>query len=223
MTPHFRGNCQIGLKEADSEKGLQESIKKIYSSFIENQRQGSNWTLEKVLKIKIHLVRCKPLKGSSYIPTPIKLRSKHAIVNIQNRDKKCFIWSMLAALHPTERNTERIGKYVKYANELNFENITFPMKVKDIHSFEIQNKISVNVLGFEKGNLYPVPVTKERFDQHVNLILLSDGQKSHYRWIKSMSRLLGHQNSDGHRYHYCIYCLQGFTSHRVLEKPPNLL
>ena len=158
------------------------------------------------------------MKGSSYIPTPIKLRSKHAIVNVQNRDRKCFMWSMLAALHPTERNTERIGKYVEYANELTFEDITFPVKIKDIHRFEIQNKISVNVLGFEKGNLYPVHVTKERFDRHVDLLLLSDGKKSHYCWIKSMSRLLGHQNSHGHRYHYCIYCLQGFTSHRVLEK-----
>ena len=218
VTPHFRGNCQIGLKEADIEEGLQKSIKKIYSSFIEYQRQGSNWTLDKVLKIKIHIVQYKPLKGSSYIPTPIKLRSKHAIVNVQNRDRKCFMWSMLAALHPTERNTERIGKYVENANELTFENITFPVKIKDIHRFEIQNKISVNVLGFEKGNLYPVHVTKERFDQHVNLLLLSDGKKSHYCWIKSMSRLLGHQNSDGHRYHYCIYCLQGFTSHCVIEK-----
>ena len=218
VSPHFRGNCQISLKSADIEENLQDSIKKIHSSFIEYQRQGSNWTLDKVLKIKIHLVKYKPLKGSSYIPLPIKLRSKHAIVNVQNRDKKCFMWSMLAALHPTDRHKERISKYIEYTNELNFEYITFPVKVKDIHKFEIQNKISVNVLGFEKGNLYPVHVTKERFDQHVNLLLLSDGQKSHYCWIKSMSRLLGHQNSDGHRYHYCIYCLQGFTSHRVLEK-----
>ena len=218
VSPHFRGNCQISLKSSDIEESLQDSIRKIHSSFIEYQRQGSNWTLDKVLKIKIHLVKYKPLKGSSYIPTPIKLRSKHAIVNVQNRDRKCFMWSMLAALHPTERNTERIGKYVEYANELTFEDITFPVKRKDIHRFEIQNKISVNVLGFEKGNLYPVHVTKERFDRHVDLLLLSDGKKSHYCWIKSMSRLLGHQNSHGHRYHYCIYCLQGFTSHRVLEK-----
>ena len=218
VSPHFRGNCQISLKSSDIEESLQDSIRKIHSSFIEYQRQGSNWTLDKVLKIKIHLVKYKPLKGSSYIPTPIKLRSKHAIVNVQNRDRKCFMWSMLAALHPTERNTERIGKCVEYANELTFEDITFPVKIKDIHRFEIQNKISVNVLGFEKGNLYPVHVTKERFDRHVDLLLLSDGKKSHYCWIKSMSRLLGHQNSHGHCYHYCIYCLQGFTSHRVLEK-----
>ena len=138
MSPHFRGNCQISLKSADIEESLQDSIKKIHSSFIVYQRQGSNWTLDKVLKIKIHLVKYKPLKGSRYIPLPIKLRSKHAIVNVHNRDKKCFMWSMLAALHPTDRNAERISKYIEYTNELNFEYITFPVKVKDIHKFEIQ-------------------------------------------------------------------------------------
>ena len=70
VSPHFRGNCQISLKSADIEENLQDSIKKIHSSFIEYQRQGSNWTLDKVLKIKIHLVKYKPLKGSSlYSPT----------------------------------------------------------------------------------------------------------------------------------------------------------
>ena len=135
VSPRFRGNCQIFLKSADIEESLQDSIKKIHSSFIVYQRQGSYWTLDKVLKIKIHLVKYKPLKGSSYIPLPIKLRSKHAIVNVQNRDKKCFMWSMLAALHPTDRNAERISKYIAYTNELNFEYITFPVKVKDIHKF----------------------------------------------------------------------------------------
>ena len=136
VSPHFRGNCQISLKSADIEESLQDSIKKIH--FIVYQRQGSNWTLDKVLKIKIHLVKYKPLKGSRYIPLPIKLRSKHSIVNVHNRDKKCFMWSMLAALHPTDRNAERISKYIEYTNKLNFEYITFPVKVKDIHKFEIQ-------------------------------------------------------------------------------------
>ena len=217
VSPHFRGNCQISLKSANIEENLQDSIKKIHSSFIEYQRQGSNWTLDKVLKIKIHLVKYKPLKGSSYIPLPIKLRSKHAIVNVQNRDKKCFMWSMLAALHPTERDAERISKYVQYADELDFNNITFPVKVANIHKFEVQNKVSINVLGFEKGNLYPVHVTKERFDRHVDLLMISDGLKSHYCWIKSMSRLLADQHSSKIKYHYCMYCLHGFTSHRVLE------
>jgi hypothetical protein len=42
--PHFRGKCQTALKMEDIEKGMNESIKKMYNSFIAYQRQGSNWT-----------------------------------------------------------------------------------------------------------------------------------------------------------------------------------
>ncbi|VDI51060.1 Hypothetical predicted protein [Mytilus galloprovincialis] len=48
--PHFRGKCQTSLKLEDIEAGLKESIKKMYTSFIEYQRQGSNWTVDKVVE-----------------------------------------------------------------------------------------------------------------------------------------------------------------------------
>ncbi|VDI26481.1 Hypothetical predicted protein [Mytilus galloprovincialis] len=47
--PHFRGRCQTSLKLEDIDAGLKESIKKMYTSFIEYQRQGSNWTVDKVV------------------------------------------------------------------------------------------------------------------------------------------------------------------------------
>jgi hypothetical protein len=44
------------------------SIKKMFNSFIEYQRQGSNWTVDKVVDLTMHMARYRPLKGSSYIP-----------------------------------------------------------------------------------------------------------------------------------------------------------
>ncbi|VDI45839.1 Hypothetical predicted protein [Mytilus galloprovincialis] len=104
--PHFRGKCQTSLKLEDIDAGLKESIKKMYTSFIEYQRQGSNWTVDKVVDLTIHMARYRPLKGSSYIPLPIKLRSKHAIVNAKNKDSKCFMWSILAANYPENWHAE---------------------------------------------------------------------------------------------------------------------
>ena len=63
----------------------------MYTSFIEFQRQGSNWTIDKVVNLTIHMARYRPLKGSGYIPLPINLRSKHTIINIKNKDNKCFM------------------------------------------------------------------------------------------------------------------------------------
>jgi hypothetical protein len=72
----------------DIEEGMKESIKKMYNSFIEYQRQGSNWTIDKVVGVTIHMARYRPLRSSSYIPLPIRLRSKHAIINVKNKDNK---------------------------------------------------------------------------------------------------------------------------------------
>ncbi|XP_033741829.1 uncharacterized protein LOC117328409 [Pecten maximus] len=158
-----------------------------------------------------------PLKGSSYIPLPIKLRSKHAIINVQNKDKKCFMWSVLAGLHPVKNHPERLTKYTDHQDELDFTDIAFPVKITDIQKFEIRNKISINVLGYEKGVLFPKHITQKRYDQHVDLIFLTDGRKSHYCWIKDLNRLLNDQKSDSHRHFFCMYCLQGFTKERILS------
>ncbi|XP_033729639.1 uncharacterized protein LOC117318793 [Pecten maximus] len=196
---------------------MKESIRKMQNSFIEYQRQGSNWTLDKVIQIQIHFARYRPLKGSSYIPLPIKLRSKHAIINVQNEDKKCFMWSVLAALHPAKKDSQRVTKYIEHQDELDFTGITFPVKVADVSKFETGNKISINVLGYEKGSLFPIHVTKRRFDRHVDLLLISDGRKSHYCWIRKVDRLLSDQHTHKNRYFHCMYCLQGFTKQRILN------
>ncbi|XP_071152225.1 uncharacterized protein [Mytilus edulis] len=215
--PHFRGKCQTSLKWEDIDEGLKESIKKMYTSFIEYQRQGSNWTVDKVVDLTIHMARYRPLKGSSYIPLPIKLRSKHAIVNVKNKDSKCFMWSILAAMYPAKRDGERVWKYKEHTSGLNFENILFPVKLTDIPKFEMQNEISINVFGFNKGDIFPIHISKHQYAQHVNLLMISDNKKSHYCWIKDLNRLLGDQHTHHGRHFYCPYCLHGFTKERILS------
>ena len=149
---------------------MKESMKKMFTSFLEFQREGSNWTVDKVKNINIHIVKYKPLNGSSYIPLPAKLASKKAIVNVQNNDEKCFMWSVLAALHPSVDNPQRIQKYSKYENTLDFKNIAFPVKVSDVPKFEKKNHVSINVFGYEKHEIYPLHLTKKRGLRHVDLL-----------------------------------------------------
>ena len=98
---HVRGKCQRALKFEDIDEGFSESIKKMSNSLIEYQWQGSNWTVDKVVDLTMHMARYRPLKGSSYIPLPIRLRSKYTIINVNNKDNTCFMWSIMAALYPT--------------------------------------------------------------------------------------------------------------------------
>lgn len=148
--PHFHGRCHILLNNDDIESALRESIIKMFNTFIEYQREGSNWVLDKVLGVTVHTVQYNPIKGSSYLPLPTKLAGKKAIVNVQNVDQKCFMWSVLADFYPMTNNPQRVINYVQHIDKLDFSGIEFPVKIRDIPKFEERNNISINVCGYEK-------------------------------------------------------------------------
>ena len=87
------------------------------------------------------------MRASSYLPLPKELKAKRGCLNIQNDDEKCFLWSMLALLHPVQHRDHptRVLKYQEYEHEVNMSGIKYPVDIKDIGKFEHQNNISVNV------------------------------------------------------------------------------
>ena len=69
----------------------------------------------------------------SYIKLPNQVMGRRATINVQNtKDNQCFKWSVLAALYHNEidRNFERVNKYKQWEDDLNFDNIKFPVAVK---------------------------------------------------------------------------------------------
>jgi hypothetical protein len=107
----------------------------------------------------------KPLKGSSYIPLPKELGVRKAIINMKNEDNECFKWCIARALHPVERDSERITKILRLqAEKLDWRGIEFPVAIngKDIDKFERNNAdVSVNVYGYEKKKIYPLRISKQ--------------------------------------------------------------
>ena len=61
----------------------------------------------------LHTVKYVPLDGSCYIPLPMFLAAKKAIINLKNDDDECFKWEMTRALNPVEKNSERIDKKLR--------------------------------------------------------------------------------------------------------------
>ena len=80
----------------------------------------------------------------------------------------------MAALHLAQRDAERIWKYKDLVSTLNFSGISLPVKLVDIPIFEKQNEISVNVFGYERSKVFPIHVTRNKYDRHVNLLMISD-------------------------------------------------
>ena len=77
--------------------------------------------------------------GSSYTELPKELDNpKKGLINIQNiNDNECFKWCLFRYLHDADHNPARIRKVDKdFARELDFHNIRFPVKIRDIHKIK---------------------------------------------------------------------------------------
>ena len=76
--------------------------------------KGSGWYFNEIIRLEIHIVEYKPMKGGSFIPLPEFIQKKNAIINIKNENDKCFLWSVLRYLHPKEIHGERLRDLKKY-------------------------------------------------------------------------------------------------------------
>ena len=76
---------------------------------------------KEITQVEIRAYRMRRFRGSSYIPTPFRSSN---IINVQNKkDNKCFLWSILAKLHPAKDNGKRVTKYQEYEKELNMKGL----------------------------------------------------------------------------------------------------
>ena len=89
----------------------------------------------------------------------------------------------------------------KFADNYDWSGLEFPVSIKDIREFEINNNISVNVLAIEGRDIYIHRKTNYQCvatHREIYLLLISEGGIKHYTVIKSLSRLLSSSNSKHH-------------------------
>ena len=81
---YFHSDRHINLESTDVKKILTEVIQTILDKISIYQKNGSGWYFKEVVKLEIHTVDFKPMRGSSYIPLPDWIMLKKAIKNIKN-------------------------------------------------------------------------------------------------------------------------------------------
>ena len=197
-----------------------------------NDSEGSGWTLGEVIKLVLHTTKWEPIYGSSYIPLDPYIANKKAIINMKNEDDKCFMWCVLRALYPKDKNAERIDKDLKSKQDIiNMKGICYPVNFRAIDRFEDLNpNISISVLGYNKEDrVFPLRISKYTgCDYDIVLLLLKEAkkgengeikEKTHYTLVKNTSALIASQknNHKGKRY-ACLNCFNSFNSPETLEK-----
>ena len=181
--------------------------------------EGSGWTIQSVDSHFLNIVEYQPLKGSSYIELPIELRnSMKGLINIKNNDNECFRWCHIRLLNPQDSHSELIKRSDKhYLEKLDYSGIEFPIKINQYNKIEKQNEININVFGYENKQPYPIYVSKEKYKNHMELLLITEKENKHYVLIKDFNRFMYNKTKHEHRKHFCMHCLQWFSSESVFN------
>ena len=182
------------------------------------EMKDSGWRFDKVNSMTIYFYKTNEMNGSNYIK--ILLRS-NAILKIENNDKYCFFWSILASLYPCNNNhPNRVSNFRQNFNELNIQGFDFTngFKSSDIHKFNELNNLSVNIFELNfyqdqnqwKHKLLPIEISKNISDRVIDLAIY----KNHYVLIKKLDVFLGDHNKK----FICRRCLCSYTSENMLLK-----
>ncbi|XP_068704228.1 uncharacterized protein [Montipora foliosa] len=181
-TAYFNSQPQTITNDTQIELALSLSKQDILNKIAVWISEGSGWTVESVENHYLNIVKYEPMKGSSYIKLPHELRnSSQSLINIKNSDNECFRWCHIRHLNPQDRNPQRIKKSDKaFIENLNYSGIEFPVNTKQYNKIEKHNEININVFGYEEKQKYPIYVSKEKYEDCMNLLLITENENKHY-------------------------------------------
>ena len=184
----------------------------------QQEMKDSGWRFDKIISMTIYFYETTQMNGSNYIKIPLR---SNAILNVENNDKYCLIWSILATLYPCNNtHPNRVSNYKPYFNELNIQDFDFTngFKCSDVHKFNELNNLSVNIFEINfyqdhnqwKHKLIPIEISKKNSDRVIDLAIY----KNHYVLIKKLDVFLGDHNKK----YICRRCLSSYTSENMLIK-----
>ena len=98
-----------------------------------------------------------------------------------------FLWCHVRHINSSNKHPERIKKnWQKIAEELNYDEIEFPVKEKGFNKIEVKHKICINEFG-------PIYISDKKFKDSMDSLHLIDNDKSHYVYIKDFNRFMFHK------------------------------
>ena len=76
-----------------------------------------------------------------------------------------------------------------------------------ISIIKLKNDIRINIFGYEGRQLFPIYISKEKFENQMNLLSITEGENRHYVLIKDFNKFMYNQTKHKERkYFVCIAC-----------------
>ena len=130
--------AQYGIDSINTQSELKHPIQK-------QETKESRWIFDKSNSMTLFLCKTTEINGSRYVKIPLR---SSAILNDENDDKYCFLWSILAGLHPCKTHHPKpVSSYRQYFDELNIQEFVFSIgfSCSDVHKFEKLSNLIINI------------------------------------------------------------------------------
>ena len=226
ISPYFSSRLVRAVESIDN-ADLDELIDQVLRQLNVFCSGGSGWILKKLSSLDIKICHTKSLSGTSYLPTPPKLKGmRKCLLNIKNLfDNFCFIYCIVPFLFPRSENCQRPSYYRDKFDRLIFSESMMPMKLRDIPKFENDNKLSITVFSFdEQGALFCCHRSKIKGTYpKIFLLLLLDGLNSHYCLITNFQAFMHKvcrspkKAAKGPKTKFCVNCMQSIGKAKFTE------
>ena len=106
--PYFRP----GIKDINSSTNIPETFEIMKQRMIELfetfTNEGSGWIFQNIDRLILNVDKNIPLNGSSYIDLPKEIKTKKAVINVKNKDDRCFEYAILSAQHNKEVDQNKL-------------------------------------------------------------------------------------------------------------------
>ena len=89
----FHSELETMLLLSDFDLQFDRMIDAILQKIKDFVKLGSGLSVLNVERLELHVTPYLPISASSYVATPTYIAKKKAVINIQNEDNLCFLWS----------------------------------------------------------------------------------------------------------------------------------
>src|SRR6267154_5283817 len=110
---------------------VESAISRLLGSILEMSELESDFVFKSVFSTTVQLGKYNPIGGSQYLKTPAILDKKKAIINVQNKDERCFLYAVASAIHPNKEtlgNSYRTSHYEAIIKTFNIKGLKFPLE-----------------------------------------------------------------------------------------------
>ena len=67
------------------------------------------------------------------------------IINPHNNDEECFKWAGMTAENVGMKDPQQVSNLRKFTDNYDWSGLKFPVAIKNIKDFEMNNNIAINV------------------------------------------------------------------------------